>query len=285
MLVGVLVFGCVVTFLLSFGARRGPDLSYLLPSSAVAPPTEPEPERKGARPVPRQLQGGALSVLSAAALAVVVLAATSNFLFSAFSAGLGLFLPRLLKSLAESRRSRAFSEGVPVALAVMSASLRAGASLSQAIERAAADSPEPVKSELDRAARAIKLGATPEEALEAVSRRVKSSDFDLAATATAILSRTGGNLAEMYDRVSETVRERQAFRKAVMAHTAQARLSGVVVSVMPFLVTGLLYLMNPRYYDPLLESPVGRLAFYASFAMIGVGWFVVRSMLSVDIYD
>lgn len=280
-----LVFGAVVTFLLSFSFGRSSDLaSRIRPASvketaaAAVPKGREKKKREGAGSRP-----GVLSVLLAAAFFVAALSALRRPEAAALAGVLGAVLPGILERRRRAALAKAVSEKLPVALVTMSSALRGGASLAQALEQAADESPEPLGSELRRVDAAVKLGASPADALDALRSRVKSPDLDLVAVATRIITRTGGDLPRLYDYVGETIREREAFRKSVGAYTAQARASGAVVSVMPLLVTAGLWVMNPGYFRPLLQHPLGRPAFFLSFCLIGVGWLVVKRMLSVVI--
>lgn len=193
----------------------------------------------------------------------------------------GTLVPRLWIARARRQRADAFSQALDGALGVLSSALRAGSSLAQAIGRAAEQADEPVRSELLRAARAIALGATAAEALASVSNRVESREWELVAVATTILTRTGGNLAEVYSQIAGTIRARRAARKAVLAQTAQIRMTAGMVGIMPVGVTLVIRAMNPGYFDPMLSSPLGLAVFAAAFALIAVGWMWIRSMANM----
>jgi len=193
----------------------------------------------------------------------------------------GLMAPRIWIARARQRRAEAFAQALDGALGIMSSSLRAGVSLAQAIARAAEQAEEPVRTELQRAARAISLGATAAEALASVSKRVASPDWELVVVATNILTRTGGNLAEVFDQIAATIRARRLARKAIQAQTAQIRLTATLVAVIPAFVTLAIRLLNPGYFTPMLSSPAGVVVFAGAFGVIFLGWLWIRNMANV----
>ena len=195
-----------------------------------------------------------------------------------FSAA-GLVAPYVLLQQAKARRARVLAGQLEPALGLLSASLRAGASLSQAIEHAAQKAPQPIRDVLAQADRAVKLGAVPAEALEGIAGTVESVDWKLWAAATSIMSRVGGNLPVIYDRLAETLRDRKAFRDQMRALTAQTRMSAMVVSVVPIGTVLFCRMINPHYFEPMFGSWSGRLLFMACIGAIGVGWFIVQRML------
>lgn len=192
---------------------------------------------------------------------------------------LGLAGPYLLLQRAKTQRARVLANQLEPALALLSTSLRAGASLSQAVEHAAQKSPQPIRDVLAQADRAVKLGAVPAEALEEIAGTVESVDWKLWGAATSIMSRVGGNLPLIYDRLSETLRDRRAFRDQMRALTAETRASALVVSLVPVGTVALCRMINPRYFEPMLSSWVGRVLFLACLGAIGFGWVVIQRMM------
>lgn len=209
------------------------------------------------------------------------MALINNFPISCGASLLGLFAPRCWISLQKKKRDITISKQMDGALGLMSSALRGSASLAQAIQQAANNMPEPLGLEFQRVVKGIDLGLSPSEALTIMRDRTDSPDVDLMVTATQILFQTGGNLAEIYEKLAETVRERRAFKESVKAATAQARMSGMVVSLMPIGLTILVRMMNPHYYDPMLASVTGKMIFLGCFALILVGWMLIQRMLDV----
>ncbi len=224
-----------------------------------------------------------VAILGAGAAFTAALALTNSVHVAGVASLGGLIAPRLWLASEKRKRTEAFARQLDGGLFIAASAIRAGASLAQAIEQVSRDGAEPLASEFAQADRAIKLGADPSAALAAMKDRVLCPDMDLAIVATQILTRTGGNLAECYERIAEAVRARRAFRQAVRAYTTVARMSGGVVSLVPVGVTLLVRTINPNYFDPMLRSPIGRFVFAGSFGLIVLGWFVTRRMLDVDL--
>lgn len=223
-----------------------------------------------------------LVALVAGAGAFTAAYALVNSLYLAGAVSLvGVAAPRWW--LAQQKRKRAvlFAKHLDGALQIAANSMRAGASLSQALGRVAEDAPDPVGAEFRKVDKAIQLGVVPAEALAAARERVESPELDLVIVATRILSQTGGNLAEIYDSIAQTVRDRRNFGQAVRAYTAQARMSAAVISIMPVVLTLFMRALNPRYFDPLLETVAGKIVAVISASMIAVGWFVIRRMIDI----
>lgn len=222
-----------------------------------------------------------IALITGAAAFTLAYALVGSLALSLAASALGLFAPRAWLSFQKKKRSAAISAQMEGALALMASALRGGSSLAQAIEQAAQSVPDPLGLEFRRADRAIQIGLSPADALTVIREHAESPDVDLMVTATQILSKTGGNLAEIYDKLAETVRERKAFRQGVKAATAQARMSGMMVSLMPVGLTLLVRVINPHYFDPMLSTTGGKLVFLGAFGLIGLGWLVVQRMFDV----
>lgn len=193
----------------------------------------------------------------------------------------GVAAPHWWLGRQKRKRAALFAKHLDGALQIAANSMRAGASLSQALQRVAEDAAEPVATEFRKVDKAIRLGVVPAEALAAARERVDSPELDLLIVATKILTQTGGNLAEIYDSIAQTVRERRNFRDAMKAYTAQARMSAVVISALPVVLTLVMRALNPHYFDPLLATWGGRIVAIVAASMIVVGWFVIRRMIDI----
>lgn len=195
---------------------------------------------------------------------------------------LGLLAPRLWIARRRAKRAEQFSRALEGALNIMAQSLRAGSSLAQAVIRAADQSDEPVRSELMRAANVIKMG-TPVEALSIVSKRVDSPDWELVVVAVEVLEQTGGDLAEVFDQIRDTIRQRRLAREAIRTQTTNNRMTGMLLSILPILVVFMVRIISPDYFAPMLSSPVGVMVFVGCFFLIGLGFLWVRNLTNVPV--
>ena len=189
----------------------------------------------------------------------------------------------LLARHLDARRRAQFDLQLPEALAVMSNALRAGFSISQAFDSVVEQGMKPMSEEFAILQQQLKLGMNFEEALESMTRRVESEDLTLVATAILISRRTGGNVIEIFERISETIRGRMRVKRKIRSLTAQGRLQGVVVSLMPVLLCLVMTAVRPDMMVPFLSSAAGLAAVAVMTLLIAAGWMMIRRIINIDI--
>ncbi len=195
----------------------------------------------------------------------------------------GFGAPWVHLARARARRISLFNAQLADVLAALANSLRAGYSFLQAVEVVARELPPPVATEFGRALREMQLGASTETALVNLSRRVGSEDLDLVVTAIIIQRQVGGNLAEVLDNISETIRERVRIKGEVRVLTAQGRISGLVVGLLPVALFLFLYAFNPGYVGLLFRDPVGVLLLAGALCGEAVGFLVIRRIVEIEV--
>ena len=220
-----------------------------------------------------------LAALSAALASLMTLRATSALLAAPCGALLGWAYLRL----AIRRRRKAFVEQLGDMLTMVANALRAGFSFMQAFELIAREMDAPVGREVEKVIGEINVGATLEQALENMTRRVQSPDFDLVVTAVLIQRQVGGNLAEILDTISETIQDRVRMRREILALTAQGRLSGVILVLLPIAIAAALTFINADALRPLYEEPMGRVAVAGAVVLEIIGYIVIRRIVDIDI--
>ena len=183
----------------------------------------------------------------------------------------------------DARRRSQFNLQLPEAIAVMSNALRAGFSMSQAFESVVEQGEKPVSEEFAILVQQLKIGMNFEEALESMSRRVGSDDLTLVTTAILISRRTGGNVTEIFDRIAETIRGRMRVERKVRSLTAQGRMQGIVVSLMPLFLCIVMTAIRPGLMIPFLMSGTGMLAVLATVVLILAGWLMIRRIVKIDV--
>lgn len=225
---------------------------------------------------------GAIGVAVAAITVVATLVAlgTGSSLIVLVALAAPAALSWWLLGVLASRRLKAFDAQLPDLLGALGASLRAGHGFLQSLQVVAHDTPKPAGDELRRALREARLGRPIEDALAGVGRRVPSRDFAYVLTAIAVQRQAGGSLAGLFETVNETVRQRQQFARKVRALTATGRTSANALIALPFGMALLLTLMNHSYLVPLFTNHLGRLMVFGAAAMMGVGIFVIRRVVS-----
>ena len=183
----------------------------------------------------------------------------------------------------DARRRAAFNQQLPEALATMSNALRAGFSISQAFDSVVEQGEKPMSEEFAIVQQQLKIGMSFEDALESLSQRVGSDDLTLVTTAILVSRKTGGNVTEIFDKISETIRGRMRVERKVKSLTAQGRLQGIVISVLPFLLGIAITVMKPKMMLPFLSSPAGILSVVAMCVLIALGWLMIRKIIRIDV--
>ena len=183
----------------------------------------------------------------------------------------------------DNKRREKFNLQLPEALATMSNALRAGFSISQAFDSVVEQGEKPMSEEFAILQQQLKIGMSFEDALESLSQRVGSDDLMLVTTAILISRKTGGNVTEIFDKISETIRGRMRIERKVKTLTAQGRLQGIVVSAMPLFLGLIMTLIKPGLMIPFLTSLTGILAVLVMCALIFVGWLMIRKIIKIDV--
>lgn len=183
----------------------------------------------------------------------------------------------------DGKRRAAFNRQLPEALATMSNALRAGFSISQAFDSVVEQGEPPVSEEFAILQRQLRIGMGFEEALESLAQRVGSEDLTLVTTAILVSRKTGGNVTEIFDRISETIRGRQKVERKVKSLTAQGRLQGLIVSAMPLFLGTVMTLIKPKMMIPFLTSSAGVLSVAGMLALIALGWLMIRKIIRIDV--
>lgn len=205
---------------------------------------------------------------------------------SAFGALLGLFVPVLAQQVVKflaARQRRAFSEQLPDNLAVLASAMRAGQTFIGALRSVVDDAPEPSRRELSRAVLDEQIGASLSESLTRVTERMRSEDFQHVTIVASLQRETGGNTAEVIDMVAHTVRERMEIRRMVRGLTAQGRLSGGVLSLLPVGLLILISVVNPTYVHPLFHTTPGLIGLGVGIGLVICGGLAIRKIVDIKV--
>jgi tight adherence protein B len=196
-------------------------------------------------------------------------------------AGVAAYLvPMRYVKFRQRRRLKAFNRQLPDTLSLLSNGLKSGYSLPQALDSVSRNTAAPIGDELSRSIREMNLGSTTEQALTKMVRRVGSEDFDLIVTAITIHGSVGGNLAGILESISHTIRQRIHIKSQISALTAQARASGWVITLLPFVVAGILYFLTPGYFRVMLHERAGQELLVLAGLSIVVGNAIVRRIVN-----
>lgn len=206
-----------------------------------------------------------------------------SLLFGLVGGTVGYIVPLFVLKLKISRRAKAFNSQLGDSLILIANSLRTGYSFLQSIEMVSREMPKPICEEFARLLKEMNLGVSTEDAMNNLAKRVNSDDLDLVVTAVLIQRQVGGNLAEVLDGISNTIRERIKIKGQIQTLTAQGRISGLIVSLLP-LATGLMiYIVNPEYMKVLFFHPIGRIMIVAGVISQIVGMLLIRKIVNIEI--
>lgn len=203
----------------------------------------------------------------------------------------GFFVPRWYVNRTHDKRLTTFDSQLPDMLNLMTNGIRAGYSTMQAMEAVSREMPPPINDEFHRVVQEMRLGVSMEDALENLIRRIPSDDLDLVITAINIQREVGGNLAEMLETISETIRERIRIKGEIKTLTTQVMYSGKFLAIMPLLVIGALFLLNREYMmqfllpenNNLFGLPCGYIALGVVAIMISIGYFVMTKIADIEV--
>ncbi|MGE0104051.1 MAG: type II secretion system F family protein [Blastocatellales bacterium] len=181
------------------------------------------------------------------------------------------------------RRFNKFLEQLPDALELMVRSLQAGHSFSSALQMVATEMPDPIAREFGKTYEEQNLGLNIKSALENLVERVPILDLKLCVTAVLIQREIGGNLSEVLRNISHTIRERFRIQGEIRVKSAQARLSGYIVSALPFFLFFWINMVNPDYMKTLYDHPNGIYILGTGIVMQIVGWLIIRKIVDIEI--
>ena len=183
----------------------------------------------------------------------------------------------------DRRRRDKFNSQLPDTLATMSNALRAGFSIVQAFGSVVEMGEAPISEEFEILQRQLSIGMSFEDALDSMSQRVGSDDLTLVTTAILISRKTGGNVTEIFDKISETIRGRMRIERKVKSLTAQGRLQGIIVSLMPIFLGIIMTIIRPGLMMPFLMSVSGLMCIAGMVALVSVGWLMIRKIIKIDV--
>ena len=193
---------------------------------------------------------------------------------------LGFYFPEKLVQVKREKNIKHFDDELVKALRRMASVMRAGGSLKMALEDVSRSRSMPtvIRLEFNKVLSDIEYGMFIEDALYRLYERTGSRDARFLAIAVETQRQLGGNIAQTFDTIAATISNRRLLESEVKATLSQVNATSNILSAMPFVMGGLVYLMNPEYFDPLFESLTGRFIFLGCFIFISIGVFVIKKM-------
>ncbi len=206
-----------------------------------------------------------------------------RIVFSLLLGGLSLLLPSAILNVLKIRRRRKFNEQLVEALISMSNALKSGFSIMQAMEHVVENGESPISEEFETMLHQTRVGVGFQEAMRNMDRRVGSEDLTLVVLSVETARKTGGNLTEIFNLISATIRERMRIENRIRTLTAQGRLQGIILSIMPVAIGVVLNFLEPGLFGPFIKSAVGIGVVFVVAVMIILGALVIRKIVNIDV--
>ncbi len=212
-----------------------------------------------------------------------------SYLLAVIGAVIGFFLPRMYVRSQRNRRLIKFNDQLGDMLSLMVNGLRAGYSTLQAMESVAKEMPAPINEEFRRVVQETSLGVSTDKALDNLVRRIPSEDLDLLITAIKVQREVGGNLAEILDTISHTIRERVRVKGEIRVLTAQMRISAQFLALLPVFLFLAMYVVNREYLLILIDReantplPCGYIAIVAAVLLSIIGYIVMNRFSKIEV--
>src|SRR5512138_539759 len=209
----------------------------------------------------------------------------SSVVSGIIGAAVGFFLPRFYVKRQQGVRLQKFNDQLGDMLNLMVNGLRAGYSTTQAMEAVSKELPSPIRDEFHRVVQEMQIGIPMERSLENLLRRIPSEDLDFVVTAINVQREVGGNLSEILDTISFTIRERVRIKGEISTMTAQVRTSGMVLALIPVFLTIALWFISPEYIGSFFDlGPFcGWLAVGTIVILIVSGYFVMMKIADIEV--
>ncbi|HTP11937.1 MAG TPA: type II secretion system F family protein [Anaerolineae bacterium] len=225
-----------------------------------------------------------LQLIAALGIGAIGYLLSGTIVLGILAAVLGWFAPRWFVSWRQGQRLHAFNDQLGDALNLMVNGLRSGYSVMQAMEAVSREMPPPIAQEFSRIVQEVQIGLPLDQAMANMLRRIKSDDLDLVVTAINVQREVGGNLAEILDVISFTIRERVRIKGEIRTLTAQGRYSGYVISLLPIGLALVLFCVNKPYVERLFTSDwCGWAMVVCGLLMIGTGFIAIQKIVSIEV--
>ena len=204
-----------------------------------------------------------------------------NIIFGILGFIIGFKVPAMYVKNIKKSRAKKLNSQLPEALSILANGLRAGLSFNQAMMIAGKEMDNPIAEDFNRVVHENVLGKEMEEALKDLAERTADDDVEILVTAILIQRQVGGNLSEILDIISNTIRERVKLKGDIRTMTAQAKISAVIIGLIPPLILGILYLINKDFMMPLFTSLLGNIMIFIAVTMQAIGIFILVKILDV----
>jgi tight adherence protein B len=208
---------------------------------------------------------------------------SGNFFFLFVGVVLGYLVPQWWVKKKKKQRIVKFNDGLPDMISTIIGSLRAGFSFAQALKTVSEEADSPIKEEIEFVLKEMQYGNTLDDALQELKERMPSEDLELMIQAILIQKQVGGNLATVLDTIVQTIRDRNKIQRQIVTLTAQGRLSGIVIGLLPVIVGVLIYFIEPEYISVLFTHPLGLMMLGAGVFSGTLGFYFIRKLTIIEV--
>jgi tight adherence protein B len=192
-------------------------------------------------------------------------------------------LPGMIYRNMRKKRMRMFEEQLPDALLMLSGAMRAGASLSIAMDSLVKEQPAPISQEFELFNREQRIGVDFDVSISNMEKRLPLQDFSMFAASLRINREIGGNLAEILESLGETIRRKHQMEGKIESLTAQGKMQGIVMTGLPLLLAGILFFIEPEAMSMLWTEPIGWATLAIIFVMEVLGYVMINKITSIDV--
>ncbi|MFT5872934.1 MAG: tight adherence protein B [Clostridium sp.] len=224
-----------------------------------------------------------IKMLTSTTFALLTYALSKNFIIVLFIFILIWNLPKVIISHRKKERVKTFNQQLNEGTMIISNSLKAGYSFLQAIAAVSEETKDPFAKEFKKLLKEMRLGISEDIALNNMLNRMESEDLRLIVNAILIQKDIGGNLSEILDNISNTIRERQKIQNELKTLTAQGRLSAIIVMLIPFFIAITLYFTNKEYIMILFTTTIGLEMVITAFVSQIIGLIIIRKIIKIDV--
>lgn len=192
-------------------------------------------------------------------------------------------VPKFVIQALYEKRCGAFVDQMVDGMTLMANGVKSGLSVQQCMERIQENMPNPISQEFGLVLSQMRLGRGMTEALNELGMRIPRADVQMFVTSVNILSETGGNMAETFQTITYTIRERQKIEKKIEAMTAQGVTQGVIITCIPFVLMGVFYMLDPSYVQPLFTTTIGIIALVVMLGLQTIGGLMIRKVVKINV--
>lgn len=196
---------------------------------------------------------------------------------------IGWTAPKILMHYLWEKRCTRLTDQMVDGMTIMANGIKAGQSLTQSMERVVENIHGPLAQEFSLVLNKVRLGMSVEDALNEFGERIPKQDVAMFVTSVNILKETGGNLAETFQTITTTVRERQKIEKKIDAMTAQGTMQAIIVSMVPFLLLGMFLVVDPNYVMPMFTKPLGWFCIAIMLVLQIIGLVVMKKIVTIKV--